>query len=217
MCHDTNNSERGDRVWGVSVAVIFGVFFIFFVVGLVFGPRDPDATTGALIATMGFTLWLGCMTIGGIGIAASKPWGDRFTNRLLSLAVLAIQVVFVRGLIIDIAAHDAPPAACYYAVAVWIGVGLVMYFGSWAKATKPGYLECALWPVFLFLKAPVASVVLFAIPAASVVAGEWIGGEFQHPHIGAAVGFGFFLTAVVFATYGSKSLTCINKRSGNDD
>jgi hypothetical protein len=208
MPDSSSDPSNHDRAWGICIAAIFGMWFLFFAVGLVFGPRDPDTTLGILLSAVAFTVWLGCMTIGGIGIAAKQRWAHRFTDRLFGVAVLGIQAIVVRGLIMAAATQDAPSAASYYAAGVWIGMGLVMYFGRHGKRTpKPTYLDCALWPLLIFLKAPLASICLFAIPAVLVVGGEWIGAKFQHPHIGAAVGFGTFLAVVAFVTYWSSHLT----------
>lgn len=216
MSHSSNDSWFHDRVWGLYIAALFGVLFVVFAVGLLFGSRDPDTSIGALIVAAGFTVWLACMMIGGIGMAAKLPWADGFTGGLLSLAALAIQVAFVWDVTTAIVAHDPRPAASYYAVAVWIAVGAVMYLPGRERTPRPACFECAIWPVLLFLKAPAASILLFAIPTASVVTGEWIGAKFHHPHVGVGVGFTLFLALAAFATYRSNALTGTTKQDGPD-
>lgn len=201
-----NNHAHGrEKGWGVFLAGIFGLWFLFFAIGWVVERRDPDTPLGTLIAAAGFTLWLGLMTVGGIGLAARKPWADRFINRLLGLAALAFQAIIACHLAIGIAARRPPNALSCYAFAVWVGVGWVMYLGGWGKTSRPAYLDCAIWPLLLFFKAPGASILLAVGLAGLVGAGEWIGRLFRYPQIGAAVGFGTFLAAVALLARGRVS------------
>jgi hypothetical protein len=194
---NTSDLSGQDRMWELSSTIFFGMVFLFFALGFMFGPNDPDTTTGELLWAIAVTLWFGAMTIGSIGTVANRPWGQYVTETLFGIAALAVQAIFIRHLFAGNAS-----AVSYYATALWIGGSLILYFGDSTKGTsKHNYVECTLWPLLIFLMAPIASLCLFGIPAFFVVGGEWVGAKLQHPHFGAIVGFGVSLILIALVVY----------------
>lgn len=182
------------RLLGMCLAGVFGPFFSFFTIGLYFGPRDPQVTHFTWMLAIAFTVWLGGMTAAGVGIAARQRWAERFYDWLISAAVLAIAAILIGGMITSTANRESPGAVISLLAVTWFGVGIAIYLHQ----PRPGcpqatVLDCALWPLMAFLKAPRAMIVLFGIPMLIVAAGEWVGSRWNHPWIGALAGLSLVL------------------------
>jgi hypothetical protein len=209
----TEQDLSSDHYFDAFVAILFGFFFLFFFIGLLFEKRRPEHTLSDYVFAWGLTLYFGCMSAASIGSWLRRRWAKRFLGMLVALGATGIFLIVVGGMLLRAFGReggaDAPPLwepTLLVLSLFWALGGMLMFLGEWRRRKPPRPIAAdaamiALWPILLVLMAPFVGGVLFIPLIVFTGGGELAGRRYDHPYVGAATGFGVFIALFAILAY----------------
>jgi hypothetical protein len=156
---------------------------------------------------------------GGVCIAdiakyLHRPWGQRLYDIMAVLGIMGLMIFLCSITIIHIFGWDLQQNKPFkweglfsILIILWPSIGFIFYImGKRKKSSKDSIFSSIqiipIWPLFVFIIAPLQSSVVFFLLLCFVGGGDYIGRRYDHSFLGAFLGLGVFIAILGLLAFG---------------